>query len=352
MFDLRLQRGGMAEELIPIRSGEEALALFGRQDENLKRMHDRLQVRAVLRDGQLRISGEAEAVEKASAVVLQILARIRAGEAPEPDEVDALLSGRPRGGAPGDQAEDFRVQALRHSVKPRTPGQKKYVDAIRDHDIVFVIGPAGTGKSYLAVAAGVKSMRKGVHKKLILARPAVEAGEKLGFLPGDFLDKVNPYIKPLYDALEDFLEPADIRKYIDQEVFEVVPIAFMRGRTLNDAFIIMDEAQNATVKQMKMFLTRLGRNSKAVITGDVTQIDLAPDQPSGLVHALETLHGIPGIAFRELTNADIFRHKLVGEIVDAYRAAEEAGREGGGATEDEHEDEDAPEGGNEDEGTS
>jgi phosphate starvation-inducible PhoH-like protein len=221
------------------------------------------------------------------------------------------------------------------------------VEAIRTHDVVFVIGPAGTGKSYLAVAAGVKSMRKGVHKKLVLARPAVEAGEKLGFLPGDFLDKVNPYVKPLFDALEDFLEPADIHKYIDQEVFEVVPIAFMRGRTLNDAFIILDEAQNATIRQMKMFLTRLGRNSKAVITGDVTQVDLPPAKKSGLIDALETLRGIPGIAFRELSNADIFRHKLVGEIVDAYRAAEEAGRSGAEAEDEEKEKEEPEEEGDE-----
>ena len=315
----------MAEELIPIRSGEEALALFGRQDENVKRIHERLGVRAVLRDGQLRVSGEANAVERAAAVFLEVLRRIRGGEPTGPEEVEALLAGEAPKAAPPD---DFRVQALRNAVKPRTPGQKRYVEAIERHDVVFVVGPAGTGKTYLAVAAGVKSLRKGVHKKLVLARPAVEAGEKLGFLPGDFLAKVNPYIKPLYDALEDFLESAEIRRYIEQEIFEVVPIAFMRGRTLNDAFIILDEAQNTTIKQMKMFLTRLGRNSKAVVTGDITQIDLPPSKRSGLVHAMETLAGVPGIAFRELGNADIFRHKLVGDIVNAYRAAEEVERNG------------------------
>ncbi|MHC5038517.1 MAG: PhoH family protein [Planctomycetota bacterium] len=315
----------MAEVQIQLSSGSEALALLGKHDRNLKRIRDRLGVKVVLRDGALRILGEPADVERCAGIIHELLHRIRTGHIPDLDDIEVLLSGdrhpRPKG------EEAFRVQALRHAVKPKSEGQKQYLEAIYGNDIVFVVGPAGTGKTYLAVAAGVKVLRKGEQKRLILARPAVEAGEKLGFLPGDFHAKVNPYLRPLYDALADFMEAGQIRKYIDREVFEVVPLAFMRGRTLSNAFIILDEAQNTTVKQMKMFLTRLGTRSKAIVTGDITQIDLPPSKKSGLVHALETLGHVGGIATVELTKADIVRHRLVQDIVDAYRIAEAEARE-------------------------
>ncbi|MHC4601508.1 MAG: PhoH family protein [Planctomycetota bacterium] len=311
----------MAEVHIQLESGSEALALCGRQDRNLKKIREILRVKIVLRNGTLKIQGESTDVQRCSGIVQELLRRIRKGEAPDEDEVTRLLRG---GGAPAEDGEEsFRVQALRRAVKPRSEGQRRYIEAIQAHDIVFVVGPAGTGKTYLAVAAGIKVLRAGEARKLILARPAVEAGEKLGFLPGDFHAKVDPYLRPLYDALEDFLEPAQIRKYIEREIFEVIPMAFMRGRTLNHAFIILDEAQNTTVKQMKMFLTRLGGRSKAIITGDITQIDLPPAKRSGLVHALETLNDVSGIGSIRLSGDDIVRHRLVRDIVDAYRVAEE-----------------------------
>jgi phosphate starvation-inducible PhoH-like protein len=203
-------------------------------------------------------------------------------------------------------------------VTPRSKGQAAYLEAIRTHDIVFSIGPAGTGKTYLAVAMALSALRNGRVKKLILARPAVEAGEKLGFLPGDLEEKVNPYLRPLYDALNDMLDFAQVRKYVERDVIEVVPLAFMRGRTLNHAFVILDEAQNTTVGQMMMFLTRLGNRSQGVITGDVTQVDLPSNELSGLIHAERILASIEGIAFVHLTKGDIVRHRLVQEIVAAY----------------------------------
>jgi phosphate starvation-inducible PhoH-like protein len=333
----------MAEDLIEVRSGIEALALLGRQDRHLKILRDRLDVKVVLRDGVIRVLGEGDGVQRAGRALRALLERIRQGETPGPEDVEALLDG---GAEPPPAEEVFRVQALRHAVKPRTEGQRRYLEAIHAHDIVFVTGPAGTGKTYLAVAAGVQVLRKGPQKRLILARPAVEAGEKLGFLPGDFQAKVNPYLKPLYDALSDFLEPAQIRRYLEREVFEVVPLAFMRGRTLNDAYIILDEAQNTTVKQMKMFLTRLGTRSKAIVTGDITQIDLPASKRSGLVHALETLSQVSGIATVGLTKADIVRHRLVQDIVDAYHVAEAEWRANGAPEEAEAEEEEdaSPEG--------
>jgi phosphate starvation-inducible PhoH-like protein len=206
-------------------------------------------------------------------------------------------------------------------IAPKGVSQKKYVDAIRAHDIVFGIGPAGTGKTYLAMAMAVSALMDRKVKRIVLARPAVEAGEKLGFLPGDLAEKVNPYLRPLYDALNDMMEHERAAQLIEQGVIEVAPLAFMRGRTLNDAFAILDEAQNTTVEQMKMFLTRLGYNSQAVITGDVTQIDLPVAARSGLVHAREILGGIEGIAFSEFTDADVVRHPLVQEVIRAYAKA-------------------------------
>ena len=211
------------------------------------------------------------------------------------------------------------VRALDGTViQPRTEGQAAYVAAMRDHDIVFSIGPAGTGKTYLAVAMAISSMKQGLFRKLVLVRPAVEAGERLGFLPGDIVEKVNPYLRPLYDALGDIVPFGEVRRYRERDIIEVVPLAFMRGRTLDNAFIILDEGQNTTPKQMKMFLTRMGRSSKIVVTGDVTQIDLARGVLSGLKDVERKLADVPGIAFCYLHREDIVRHPLVQRIVDAY----------------------------------
>ncbi|MCX8106036.1 MAG: PhoH family protein, partial [Ignavibacterium album] len=203
-------------------------------------------------------------------------------------------------------------------VKAKTPGQKKYIQIAQKNDICFAIGPAGTGKTYLAVALAVSALKKGLVKKIILARPAVEAGESLGFLPGDFQEKIDPYLRPLYDALDEMLPTEKLRAYIEKGIVEIVPLAYMRGRTLNNAYVILDEAQNATALQMKMFLTRLGANSKAIITGDITQIDLPSKTKSGLIQAKEILQGISGVGFVYFDKEDVVRHKLVKDIINAY----------------------------------
>jgi len=218
------------------------------------------------------------------------------------------------------------MSSRRRPIGPRSPNQKRYVDAIRNHDIVFGVGPAGTGKTYLAVAAAVAAMQKGEVRRIILTRPAVEAGEKLGFLPGDLTEKVNPYLRPLYDALDDMLDPAKCARLMEQGVIEVAPLAFMRGRTLNQAFVILDEAQNTTHEQMKMFLTRLGVESKAVVTGDLTQVDLPGGRGTGLRHAREVLAGIRSIPFVQFQPIDVVRHPLVQRIVEAYDRADAAAR--------------------------
>ena len=214
---------------------------------------------------------------------------------------------------------DSIVLYTKHDViKARTSGQGKYVEVATQNDICFAIGPAGTGKTFLAVALAISSLKKGLVKRIILARPAVEAGESLGFLPGDFREKIDPYLKPLYDALDEMLPSEKLRSYLEKGIVEIVPLAYMRGRTLNNAFVILDEAQNATAMQMKMFLTRLGANSKAIVTGDITQIDLPPKQVSGLVQARDILSNIKGVAFVYFDRSDVVRHRLVKDIIDAY----------------------------------
>ncbi|TAH36450.1 MAG: PhoH family protein [Planctomycetota bacterium] len=302
---------------IPLLSLEEQRQLFGPYDRHVKRVSQRYGVRLSAREGTLRISGPEESVELLAQRVGRVLGRIRSGPEPSPDEVEQQLLG-------GEEAEPAALRApaevrqwQRDLPTARTEAQQLYLDALVSSDLTIASGPAGTGKTYLAVAAAVRQLREGRVQRLVLTRPAVEAGEHLGFLPGDFEAKVNPYLRPLYDALHDILGPASARRLRDMEVVEIAPLAFMRGRTLNHSFIILDEAQNATVTQFKMFLTRLGEASRAVVTGDRTQTDL-PDGRSGLEDALRRLQGVEGVAMIEFSAADIQRSPLVRRIVRAY----------------------------------
>ena len=312
--------------VIPLGS-EEALAFLGQADRNLKRLRSLFrtylgdEVRLVSRGEQVEVLGPPEAVEKAERALRDLLALLRQGA-----EQPARLAAEGKGLYQATEPE-LELQ-LPGRLRPKTPGQKRYVEAIARHDITFGIGPAGTGKTYLAVAMAVSHLRARRVKRIILTRPAVEAGEKLGFLPGDIQAKVDPYLRPLYDALFDMIDAERFEQYLQSGIIEVAPLAFMRGRTLNDAFIILDEAQNTTPEQMKMFLTRMGFSSKMVITGDVTQIDLPKHQRSGLVEAVRILKGIEGIAFVYFKESDVVRHPLVARIIKAY---EEAERGGGGA---------------------
>ncbi|MGQ0505855.1 MAG: PhoH family protein [Myxococcaceae bacterium] len=297
-----------------------ALRLCGGQNENLKQIERRLGVRVGQRGTELHLSGPPDALAFAVKLVEQLEAVLRAGRDVHRDDVEQAIKVLGR----GDETlkEAFLGQVLTRSgnrrISPKGIAQKRYVDAIRAHDIVFGVGPAGTGKTYLAMAMAVALLQERKVKRIILARPAVEAGEKLGFLPGDLAEKVNPYLRPLYDALGDMMDSERVAQLIEQGTIEVAPLAFMRGRTLNDAFVILDEAQNATVEQMKMFLTRLGFNSKSVITGDVTQIDLPVGRNSGLIHAQRILKDVEGIQFSLFTDVDVVRHPLVQEVIRAY----------------------------------
>jgi len=316
--------------VLRLRSVEEERALHGLGHRALRSLGDRLGVRVTARGGAVTVHGEPEAARSARRVLEEVLARARDGEEISDLDLERALAGEALGveaaaaPAPGD---DRVVRALDDSyVVPRTAGQKDYIRAIREHDITFAIGPAGTGKTYLAVACAVAALRRGQFRRIVLTRPAVEAGEHLGFLPGDFQAKVNPYLRPLYDALEDLVDFDEMRRTIERDVIEVAPLAYMRGRTLDRCFIILDEAQNTTPEQMKMFLTRMGRSSRMVVTGDVTQVDLPKGVRSGLLHSREVLRAVEGIAFVALGRTDIVRHPLVQEIVEAYE--KEDGRKG------------------------
>jgi len=309
------------EERIILDSQEEAIALCGTNDRYLREVREAFGVRIIARDAVLMLSGEPEAVARASEVLAKLISIAKEEGTVSPSDVrnaidDAL------GLKPGD-----KHRPILGKVSARSAGQAAYMRAMQEYDVVFCIGPAGTGKTYLAVARAVVALKNGEVRRIVLARPALEAGEKLGFLPGDLQAKVNPYLRPLYDALEEIMGLGQMKRYIESEIIEVVPLAYMRGRTLNDAFIILDEAQNCTVLQMKMFLTRMGMRSKCVITGDVSQIDLPRGEKSGLVHAEEILKGIKGLKFVRLTEKDIVRHRLVQEIVDAYEKDETNRRE-------------------------
>ena len=300
-------------------------ALLGQQDQNIRRLRDAFGIRVVVRGDVLSLEGEEHLVGAAAEVLEELLGSLQQGEDIPRADVERAISSRLRPSRSGAMRGDgsfgsVRIEVLAHgrTVRPRTAGQASYVRAIRENDLVFCIGPAGTGKTYLAVAMAVSALRKEAVRKIVLTRPAIEAGESLGFLPGDMQAKVNPYLRPLYDALNDMMSPDQVRRYLENDLLEVAPLAYMRGRTLDHAFIVLDEGQNCTSKQMKMFLTRLGASSKSVVTGDVSQTDLPPNEVSGMKEVTGLLRGIKGIGFVRLTQRDIIRHRLVQDIVDAY----------------------------------
>ena len=298
--------------------------LFGKDGANLKMVEKKLGVSINSRGSQVIIEGSVEAATIAERLIRQLYELTESGYAVTPPDFDyaARILSKDKDARLKDVFTDTVFISFRkRNITPKSITQKKYVDSMRRHDIVFGIGPAGTGKTYLAMAAAVASLTNKEVDRIILTRPAVEAGEKLGFLPGDIVAKVDPYLRPLYDALHDMLEIERVQKLTERGIIEVAPLAFMRGRTLNDSFVILDEAQNTTVEQMKMFLTRLGFGSKAVITGDITQIDLPFAKPSGLVEAQKILRDIEGIEFVNFTEADVVRHPLVQEIIKAFEKA-------------------------------
>ena len=302
--------------------GVDLLSLAGVNDGNLVELTRRLGVRVSLRGDALTMQGPAAAVDRATPVAQAMVDLARMGETLDVHDVERLVLEGEAGtlvdaGAASGETKII-LPGLRRVIQPKTAGQREYLQLIAQHDIVVGIGPAGTGKTYLAVAAAVDALARKRVRRIILARPAVEAGESLGFLPGDLQEKVDPYLRPLYDALEDMMPRDRVQKALETRAIEIAPLAYMRGRTLSDAFVILDEAQNATGMQMKMFLTRLGVNSRAVITGDKTQIDLANREESGLLQIERILPGIEGIGFCYLTDTDVVRHRLVRDIIRAY----------------------------------
>jgi len=308
----------IVENQIHLANDQEASILFGNHDKNLRIMREVFGVKIVARNGVLKYEGEFDRVKKLTDVINSLLETIRRTGKLDEDDIDIVIADIDRGTDHSMPERSIDVFINGQPVTPRTEGQARYVNAISNNDLVFCIGPAGTGKTYLAVSLALSTMKSGYLKKIVLARPAVEAGERLGFLPGDIQAKVNPYLRPLYDALADMIEIGQVKKYIENDLIEILPLAFMRGRTLNDSFIILDEAQNCTVKQMKTFLTRFGLRTKVVVTGDITQVDLPTGEKSGLIDVQERLKGVSGVDFVYLTRSDIVRHRLVRDIVDAY----------------------------------
>lgn len=317
----------MAEKLIELDSVELAAAVFGSCDENIRLLEKEFSVTAVCRGTQVKLTGEEEGVTGAANAIDAMLTLLENHTPIEEQTVRYCIS-LARSGEDGrvqELTENFiAITAKGRPVRPKTLGQKEYLKAIQTHPITFGVGPAGTGKTYLAVAMAVKAFKSKDVERIILTRPAVEAGEKLGFLPGDLQNKVDPYLRPLYDGLYDMLGPETFQRLLEKQTIEVAPLAYMRGRTLDNAFIILDEAQNTSPEQMKMFLTRMGSGSKVVVTGDVTQIDLPDKSRSGLVDALAVLKNIDGIAQIRFSEKDVVRHRLVQEIVKAYDRATQA----------------------------
>src|SRR5262245_60322347 len=307
---------------LTVDSRDEALLLFGNRDQFLKLVRDGLGVRVVARGDTIQIDGTEEAVGQAERAFAQLRSILRANGQLTNEDVKTVVE-VVRAGASRDGGQNLTMLEGGKYLRPRTDGQGRYVQALRDNDVTICIGPAGTGKTFLAVGMAVTLLRQGAVKKIVLVRPAVEAGERLGFLPGDLVAKINPYLRPLLDALNDLIDYEQVKKYMENDVIEIVPLAYMRGRTLSNAVIILDEGQNATIAQMKMFLTRMGMNSKIIVTGDITQVDLPPTIKSGLIDAMHRLKGIPRLAVVQLDETDIVRHALVQQIVQAYE-------EGGG----------------------
>lgn len=305
--------------------------LFGERDSNLRRIEEQFHVSSVLRGSTLTLSGHRANVAKAADVVRELTDRVARGLVVDVRDVDYLSTLLAEEGpkAVADSRPSSDLIFDRGRVQLKSLGQIEYVEAIRTHDVVFGIGPAGTGKTYLAVAMAVQALRNHEVERIVLTRPAVEAGEKLGFLPGTFEEKIDPYLRPLYDALRDFIAFDKLKRFQELGVLEIAPLAYMRGRTLSKAFVVLDEAQNTTVKQMKMFLTRLGMHSKAVITGDVTQVDLADPQESGLIQVQGILRGTEGISFVHFKSRDVVRHRLVMAILEAFDRYE-SGNSGAG----------------------
>lgn len=312
---------------ISLEIGTEIQGLFGINDEYLRLIEDSLGVQLLLRNGVLTLVGSSSAVDKASQAISDLTSLLQEGKSLTPADIKAALRLSEVG-----EKESFRkffsevieVSPKKRPVRPKSLGQKRYIDAIRQYDMVLGIGPAGTGKTYLAMAMAVSSFLKKEISRIILTRPAVEAGEKLGFLPGTLYEKINPYLRPLYDALYDMMESERVSRLLEMGTIEIAPLAFMRGRTLNDSFIVLDEAQNTTSEQMKMFLTRLGFSSKAVITGDITQVDLPAGKVSGLIEVQSILKEVEGIKFVYLTEEDVIRHELVQRVIRAYESYQQS----------------------------
>lgn len=302
---------------------DELLTFCGEQDRKLKQIQGKLQARIIPRGTELRISGSPDDVEKAHRIISSLLSAQRENGIALTDHQLMHIIGGDAAGAPGAKvgellAEFVKVPYGKGKVLPLTPAQRDYIRSMQDEDVIFCIGPAGTGKTYLAMAAAVEALMSGRVARIILVRPAVEAGERLGFLPGDIAQKYDPYVRPLYDALYEMIEPERLRELIEGGTIEIAPLAYMRGRTLNNCFIVLDEAQNTTIEQMKMFLTRMGQGSKIVVTGDVTQVDLPDGKPSGLAHAIDLFRKVDGIELVEFSGKDVVRHELVRKIVEAY----------------------------------
>lgn len=316
--------GNGAETTVTVQSADEARVLLGPLDSNVRLIRQLYGVNVLAREGALRLFGDAPRIEAVREVFEWGLEGLRAGRPVTTNDIARRLRDLP--GASADAAAAAAEMAparpvlRRGQVRARTEGQDRYLQAMQEHDVVFAVGPAGTGKTFLAVAAAVEALKAATVRRLVLVRPAVEAGEKLGFLPGDFAAKVHPYLRPLYDALQDLLDPRTYERYLQSEVIEVCPLAYMRGRTLNESFIILDEAQNTTVPQMMMFLTRMGEGSRVVVTGDPTQVDLPKRVRSGLADALRRFRSVEGIGIVELTRDDVVRHPVVQRILHAYGA--------------------------------
>jgi phosphate starvation-inducible PhoH-like protein len=307
----------MTETTINLENRDEALLLFGSRDQNLRAIREALGIRLIARGDELHLAGDEFQVSQAQRVFEQLRDLVRHQGRLTTEEVKGVLDVVVHGGDQEGGQKLASTDGGRH-VRPRTDGQGRYVRAMQENDLTFCIGPAGTGKTFLAVGMAVTLLRQGQVKRIVLVRPAVEAGERLGFLPGDIVAKVNPYLRPLFDALNDMLEPDQVKRYMENDIIEIVPLAYMRGRTLNQAVIILDEGQNTTISQMKMFLTRMGNGSKIMVTGDITQVDLPRQMRSGLVDAVHRLRDLEHIAIVYLNESDIVRHPLVQKIVRAY----------------------------------